>query len=105
MDVWRQGRRSIPSPALAIGAIERGLHTLPIVRGEGVVDLGRRLSVDQPEIEPPVMAEALLIAIDDELIAERFEHCSIKAEAIRHSAGVNFEMIEHDALPFDTPSP
>jgi hypothetical protein len=47
------------------------------------------------------VTETLLIAIDDELVAERFEHRSIKAEAIPHAARVNFQMIEHDTLPFN----
>ena len=97
----RQGRRPVLPPAMAIGAVERGVHALPIGRGKGIVDLGRRLSVDQPEIEAAVVTETLLIAIDDELVAERFEHRSIEAKAIRQTARVNFQMTEHDPLPFD----
>lgn len=101
----RQGRRPILSPAMATGAIKRSVHTLPIGRGKGIVDLGRRLSVDQPEIETAVVTETLLITVDDEVVAERLEHRSIEAEAIRHTEGVNFQMIEHEALPFDNTIP
>lgn len=101
MDVRRQGWRAVLPTAMATGAIERSVHALPIVRSKGIVDLGRRLSVDQPEIETAVVTETLLIAVDDDLVAERFEHRSIEAEAIRHTERVNFQMIEHEALPFN----
>ena len=39
MDVRREGGGSVLAPAMAIRPIERGVHALPIVRREGIVDM------------------------------------------------------------------
>src|SRR4051812_39968086 len=65
------------------------------LRAEGIMDVARRMSLDEAEIETAVMAKALGWTVNHEIIAQGLKNAAVEGDALRHFSGANLDMFEH----------
>jgi hypothetical protein len=98
MDVRGERRRAIEDMAgVAAGGID-SVDRGAVGRGKGEVEVGRRVALDQEQVERGIIAEALGRAIDLLGIAERRQGIGIEGQALGQAGGADLDMVDHDIL-------